>query len=250
MADSGKKLASRTALITGGAKRLGRATALALASEGADVVVHYRGSEADARNTATEIEKAGRRAWTLQADLADAAQAEALIPRAIRMAGPIDILINNASIFPIDQVVDFSPADLAVNVQVHAMSPLQLGRAFAAQNRSGDIINFLDSRVTDYDREHASYHLSKRMLYTLTRLLAVEFAPQIKVNAVAPGLILPPPGKDEAYLEQLKTTNFLQRYGRAEDIAAAVVFLLNSDFITGQVIFVDGGRHLKGRMYD
>ncbi|NLX13543.1 MAG: SDR family oxidoreductase [Phycisphaerales bacterium] len=250
MADSEHTLLGRTALITGGAKRLGRATALALAAEGADVVVHYRESEADARNTAAEIEKAGRRAWTLQADLADTAQAEILIPQAIKMAGPIDILINNASIFPVDRVVDFSPNDLAMNVQIHAMSPLQLGRAFAAQNRSGDMINFLDSRITDYDREHAAYHLSKRMLYTLTRLLAVEFAPKIKVNAVAPGLILPPPGQDEAYLEQLKTSNPLQRYGRAQDIAEAAVFLLRSDFITGQVIFVDGGRHLRGRMYD
>lgn len=250
MTDSGHKLSGRTALITGGAKRLGRVTALALASAGANVIVHYRGSEAEALQTATEITKIGPRAWTIRADLADAAQAETLIPRAIEMAGPIDILINNASIFPADRVVDFSPADLATNVQVHAMSPLQLGRSFAAQDRVGDIINFLDSRITDYDREHAAYHLSKRMLYTLTRMLAVEFAPRIKVNAVAPGLILPPPGKDQAYLEQLKSTNPLQRYGRAEDIAAAVMFLLKSNFITGQVIFVDGGRHLKGRMYD
>ncbi len=250
MGDCGKKLSGRTALITGGAKRLGRATALSLASEGVDVVVHYRGSEADAQATAADIEKAGQRAWTLQADLTDATQAETLIPRAIEMAGPIDILINNASIFPADKVMDFSPAELAANIQVHTMSPLQLGRAFAAQGGSGDIINFLDTRITDYDREHAAYHLSKRMLYTLTRMLAVELAPRIKVNAVAPGLILPPPGKDLTYLEQLKTTNPLQRYGGPEDITAAVIFLLKSDFITGQVIFVDGGRHLRGRMYD
>jgi pteridine reductase len=106
----------------------------------------------------------------------------------------------------------------------------------------------LDTRVAGYDRQHVAYHLSKQMLCTLTRMMAVEFAPRIRVNAVAPGLILPPEGKGMDYLEGLKGTNPLNQYGSAEDISAAAVFLIGSAFITGQGIHVDGGRHLKGMM--
>ena len=124
-----------------------------------------------------------------------------------------------------------------------------IARAFGAQGIEGVIVNFLDTRIEDYDRKHAAYHLSKRMLYTLTRMMAIEFAPLVRVNAVAPGLILPPPGKDESYLAQLAHTNPLGRYGDPSHIVEAVLFLVRNDFVTGQVVFVDGGRHLKGKMY-
>jgi hypothetical protein len=171
------------------------------------------------------------------------------LAKAVKLAGPIDILVNNASIFPQSGIMDFSPADLAENVQIHAMAPLQLCRDLAAQGRAGDIVNMLDCRITDYDAEHAAYHLSKRMLFSMTRMLAIELAPGIKVNAVAPGLIIPPPGCDESFLERNASTNPLGRWGTVEQIADAVCFLVRSDFVTGQVIFVDGGRNLKGRFY-
>ena len=110
-------------------------------------------------------------------------------------------------------------------------------------------MNLLDSRITDYDREHAAYHLSKRMLFALTRMLALELAPRTIVNAVAPGLILPPEGKDEDYLRRMAHTVPLNRHGDAGDIEQAVLFLLRCEFVTGQVIFVDGGRHMEGRVY-
>jgi hypothetical protein len=244
-----KPLSGRTALVTGGAKRLGRAVALALADAGADVIVHHRASVDEARSAAAAIEAAGRRAWCLQADLARPGEVESLMAGAIEAAGGVDILVNNASVFPHSTVLDFTAEALQENVQVNAFAPLQLSRALAAQGRGGDIINFLDCRIVDYDRQHAAYHLSKRMLFALTRMLALELAPGIKVNAVAPGLVLPPPGEDEGFLRREAHTNPLNRHGTVADVAAAVLFLLANSFVTGQVIYVDGGRHMKGRVY-
>jgi hypothetical protein len=124
-----------------------------------------------------------------------------------------------------------------------------LCRGFAAQKRTGLIVNMLDTRILNHDEEHAAYHISKRMLFTITRMLALELAPQIRVNAVAPGLVVPPEGKDEYYLAKLAYTNPLHTYGSAEDVARAVMFLVHSDFVTGQVMYVDGGHHMLGRTY-
>lgn len=244
MSERGASLAERTALVTGSAKRLGRATALALAAEGADVVIHWGSSEAEAAATAEAVRGLGRRAWTVQADLGDARAAAGLLRAATEAAGPVTILVNNASAYNENRLETVRADELARTVQVNALAPLALSRDFAAQGIEGDIVNFLDARVMDTDREHAAYHLSKRMLLALTRMTAVDFAPRVKVNAVAPGLVLPPEGQDEAYLERLAWTNPLGRHGTAEGVAAAVVFLVASDFITGQVIYVDGGRHL------
>jgi len=249
MAGDGRSLAGRTALVTGAAKRLGQAIALSLAHEGAHVVVHYMSSADAAEQTAERIRSAGVDSWVLEADLADSVAAEQLMTRAIDLAGSIDILVNSASIFPVGHLRNITPADIGLNIALHAVAPLLLSRAMAGQERQGHIINLLDSRITDYDRDHAAYHLSKRMLFTLTRMLALELAPRVAVNAVAPGLILPPPGQDEDYLLRMVHTNPLKRHGDAEDITDAVLFLAKSDFITGQVIFVDGGRHMNGSVY-
>ena len=136
-----------------------------------------------------------------------------------------------------------------MNVNVNALAPFLLSRAFAAQQREGCIINFLDTRIMDYDKTHVSYHLSKRMLFSITRMMALEFAPKVRVNAIAPGLILPPEGKDETYLQDLAPSNPLQTYGGPGDIVEAVLFLLRGRYITGQVVYVDGGRHMLGGVY-
>ncbi len=244
-----KSLQGKTALVTGAGRRIGRAVALALAEQGVNVAVHFGQSGAAAAATAQEARRHGVQAWPLQADLADPSDAERLMPRAIEQAGPIDVLVNSASIFGPSSLMDFPLDELASHVQVNALAPLVLARAFARQGRPGDIVNFLDTRVTDYDQEHAAYHLSKRMLFTLTRMMALEFAPRVQVNAIAPGLVLPPPGKTAEHLKARVKDNPLQRHGDVEDVADAVLFLLRSDFVTGQVIFVDGGYHMKGNTY-
>ncbi|MGD0090723.1 MAG: SDR family oxidoreductase [Planctomycetota bacterium] len=249
MARVKSSLAGKTALVTGAAKRLGRAVALALAREGVNVIVHYSTSASEAEATAREIRRQRVKAWTLRADLAEPAQVQGLFAEALKVAGPVAYLVNNASVFAPSRLTDFTAEELQANVQLNALAPLFLARALAAQHRAGAVVNFLDARIADYDREHAAYHLSKRMLHSLTKMMALEFAPLVRVNAVAPGLILPPPGKDEAYLRRLVNTNPLHRIGTPEGVAAAAVFLLRSEFITGQVIYVDGGRHLKGCVY-
>lgn len=163
--------------------------------------------------------------------------------------GGITLLVNNASIFEESSLNDFSEEDLARNIEINAMAPLRLSRALARTNRVACIVNLLDTKIVGVDDAHVAYHLSKRMLLTLTRMTALDYAPRIRVNAVAPGLVLPPAGKNERYLESLAGDLPLQRHGTAEDVAAAVVFLAESTFITGQVIFVDGGRHLEGNLY-
>jgi NAD(P)-dependent dehydrogenase (short-subunit alcohol dehydrogenase family) len=232
----------KTALITGAAKRLGRQTALTLADRGVNIVVHFNQSAAEAVPLMAEIQRKGVNAWTIQADFSRPDEYQTLIERAREIAGGLDILINNASIFPADTVATLSWSGLSVNMEVNAWVPFVLSRAFAQQIGRGRIVNLHDFKA--YDWTHVGYILSKHVLTDMTRMMALEFAPHITVNAVAPGLILPPPGKDETYLEGLVHTVPLQRHGGAQDIADAVAFLAQSDFITGNVIYVDGGRHL------
>ena len=249
MAVAARPMTGKTALVTGAGKRLGRAIALALAGEGVGVYLHYHRSAGEAEQVAAEVRAKGVRAWTAAADLADPDGARRLMVGALEAAGSIEILVNNASIFPAGRILDTTPEDIARNVNVHAVAPLVLVQAMAAQGIEGHVVNLLDSRITDYDRAHAAYHLSKRMLFTLTRMLALELAPKVVVSAVAPGLILAPPGEDDGYLERLAHTNPLQRHGDEQDIVDAVLYLLRSRFVTGQVLFVDGGRHMKGNVY-
>jgi len=238
------QLKDKTALITGAAKRLGRETALTLSDRGVNVVIHFDRSEIEARKLSAELKEKGVKAWTIQADFRRPDEYQTLIERARQIAGSLDILINNAAIFPTETLTDVSWAGLSANMEVNAWVPFVLSRTFAQQIGHGKIVNLHDSRLKGYDWTHVGYILSKHVLAAMTRMMALEFAPQITVNAVAPGLILPPPGKDESYLKSLVHTVPLQRHGGPEDIAHAVAFLIESDFITGNVIYVDGGRHL------
>lgn len=191
----------------------------------------------------------GANVHVVQADFGQPDVAEPFFQEVVSEHGPIDFLLNNASMYPKDNVTTLKSESLELNVRINALAPIQLGRAFAAQGGRGVILNLLDTRMTDYDREHLSYHLSKRMLFSLTRIMALEFAPNIRVNAIAPGLILPPSGEDESYLRRLADTNPLNAHGSPEDINHAIFYLLQSEFVTGQVIFVDGGRHMMGGLY-
>jgi pteridine reductase len=239
-----QSIQGKTALITGGAVRLGRATALALAAEGAHIVVHYNSSSDDAEALCTDIRALGVQAWALQADFSRREEYETLISRALETAGGLDILVNNASIFPAETMSSVTFESLMQNMEVNAWVPFTLGRAFAGLVERGAIVNMLDSRLDGYDWQHVGYIISKQVLELMTRMMALEFAPSIAVNGIAPGLILPPPGKDESYIDKLIYTVPLKAHGYPEDIADAIVYLVKSRYCTGEVIYVDGGRHM------
>ena len=234
----------KTALITGASKRIGRETALTLAQRGIDVVIHFNRSDSEAEQLVVELKQKGVKAWTVQADFRRPDEYQTLIDRARQLAGGLDVLINNASIFPSDSLKELTWSGLLANMEVNAWVPFVLSRTFAKEVGRGQIVNLHDSRLKGYDWTHVGYILSKHVLAEMTRMMALEFAPEIAVNAVAPGLILPPPGKDVSYIERLAATVPLQRHGNPQDIADAIAFLVESDFVTGEVIYVDGGRHL------
>jgi NAD(P)-dependent dehydrogenase (short-subunit alcohol dehydrogenase family) len=238
-------LKGKTAIVTGAAKRLGREIALALAAEGVNVVAHYNSSGDEAEGLRALIERSGVSSWLLRADFETPDDYEKLIEKAADAAGRLDILVNSASIFPSGALEEIRFDDVMRNVHVNAWVPFALSRSFARRTDRGVIINLLDTRIEGYDFDHAAYILSKHMLAMFTEMTALEYAPGIRVNAVAPGLVLPPPGRDETFLDKMKDGLPLRRHGSARDVADAVIFLLKSEFITGQTIFVDGGRHLR-----
>lgn len=240
-------LAGRTALVTGGAHRLGRAVAEALAERGAGVVVHYHSSAVEAERAVAAIHRYGVHAAAIRADLADPAQVETLWSEAQMAAqGRIEFLVNCAAVFPADDLAGLEPETLNQTLRLNTIAPLLLSRLLAAQQVSGSIVHILDARMDAPLRRHVSYGLSKQLLADLTRLMALEYAPRVRVNAVAPGLILPPPGMGAAERDRLARMNLLQRWGEPGDIARAVLYLVESPFVTGQVLYVDGGGALKG----
>jgi NAD(P)-dependent dehydrogenase (short-subunit alcohol dehydrogenase family) len=238
-------LKGKTALITGAAKRIGAATALALADEGVNVIIHYNRSEEDAGKLAGQLAERGVRSWLLRADFEEPDAHAGLIARAKQLAGEIHILVNNASVFPKHRLMELTFEQFVADLRVNAWAPFELCRQFAGEFKSGRIVNMLDSRLRGFDREHVAYIASKQVLELFTRMLAMELAPNITVNAVAPGLVLPPPGEDAAYLQKLVSTVPLKKHGEARDVAEAIVYLLKSTFLTGQIIYVDGGRHIR-----
>ncbi|HUX20798.1 MAG TPA: SDR family oxidoreductase [Spirochaetia bacterium] len=246
-------LSGQTALVTGAARRIGKATALALARLGADVVVHFRSSEAEARSVVAELVDLGVRSKAVAADLSDEDSPTQLFENSLELTGHVDIVVNSASIFEEATLGEVAPDDFRRNMQVNSTAPFLLARELyehlRARGGQGVIVNFLDTRITDYDRLHVAYAVSKRALHTLTRMEAEEFAPLIRVNAVAPGLVLPPEGKDQGYLEELKASNPLNAYGNVQQVCDAVLFLIGAEFTTGQTIWVDGGRHMRGDFY-
>jgi len=243
----------KKALITGGALRLGNALTIKLVEAGAEVAVHYNRSETDAYELCDMINNDGGTAFPLQKDLSTENAAIEIFDELEQLDFFPEILINSASIFQPGEILGSSLENFQNNFQINSFVPLSLTREMVKRVGRGSIINLLDSRITDYDHLHVPYHLSKQNLFSITRMLSQELAPAFRVNAIAPGAILPPPDCSPAeavkWYDRMRDMNPLEINGTAEQISDTAEFLLNNDFITGQVIFVDGGRHLRGSFY-
>ena len=241
-------LQGKTAIVTGGAVRLGRAIALALAEQGACVCLHYGNSEQEAQQTVARIHAAGVQATSIQADLREPADAaRAIIAHAAACFGGVDILINNAAIFEPGSLETTSEDEWDRHFAINLKAPFFLCQAFAAAlkpDQQGHIISLADWRALRPGKDYLAYTLSKSGLVTLTRSLARQLAPRVQVNAIAPGAILPAPGQDIEQLNQRARQIPLRRAGSPADISEAILFLLHSDFITGEVLPITGGEQL------
>jgi pteridine reductase len=243
-----------TALVTGAGHRVGKAIALALAGAGADVVVHYGGSERAAQETADEIRALGRQAWTLQADLGDPQQIASLFTQLDQGAGALDIVVNSAASFHRTPLTEIPLAEwdavMAINLRApflclqHAVPRI---RARAGERGgAGSVVNIVDLAGLYPWRGFAHHGVSKAGLAHLTRIAAAELGPHLRVNAIAPGAVLPPPGMtaDGAAWRQVGERLPVGHTGDPARIGETVVFLSTNDFITGEVLRVDGGEHL------
>jgi NAD(P)-dependent dehydrogenase (short-subunit alcohol dehydrogenase family) len=238
-------LQGRVALVTGAAKRIGRAVAVRLAEEGADVVVHYRDSKEEAAGAVAEIEKLGRRAVAVQANLGDVSQIKRLIAETGKQFGRLDILVNSAANFLPSSIVLTTEQVWDASLDTNLKAPFFCAQAAAPllKRSRGAIINFADVGGLLAWTGYIAHSVSKAGVVMLTRCLAKELAPEVRVNAIAPGTITMP-GDPPEWEEDFIKVAPLRRSGRPSDVADTVVFLARSEFITGQVIVVDGGRTL------
>ena len=237
----------RVAVITGGARRVGKALALGLAAAGADVFVHYNSSAEPALEVKAEVEKLGRRAAIGAVDLSQPEEAPKLIKLAAAALGEVSILVNSASGFAMDTVEDVTLEGWRRSHDLTLTSPVFLTQAFAdalSDQAEGAVVNVTDVRTLTPYRKHFSYIVAKGGLDTFTRAAALGLAPRIRVNAVALGVILPPPGEDAAYVESLAADLPLQRVGGTDPVVDAALNLIRNDFITGEIVRLDGGSHL------
>ena len=237
----------KTVLVTGAAKRLGRAIALDLASDGWNVAIHYNGSEEDADSAAQAVRAFGAEAATLRCDLSKEGETATLVDRAVHGLGPLTALINSASLFENDDWQSATRRTWDEHIEINLRAPLLLSQLFAKQlpkSEQGNIINIIDQRVLKPTPQFLSYSLSKAGLYWLTVTLAQGMAPHIRVNAVGPGPTLRNPRQSEEDFSRQRDATILKRGADPADICAAVRYLLAAPAVTGQMLAVDGGQHL------
>jgi NAD(P)-dependent dehydrogenase (short-subunit alcohol dehydrogenase family) len=240
-------MAPPTALVTGGARRIGRAIVEDLARNGWAVAIHYRSSGADAESLAAEIAAAGGKAVTVACDLANLADARRLVGEAAKAIGPLTLLVNNASIFEKDTVCSLDAALWQRQITVNLATPVFLAEAFAGQvptDAEGNVVNLIDQRAFRPTPDYFSYQLSKSALLTATEMLALALAPRVRVNGIAPGPVLPSahssPERFAAYVAELP----LQRQPDLADFGRTIRYFVENRSITGQTIALDGGQRL------
>lgn len=242
------------ALVTGAGTRLGRAMALGLAEAGFDIAVHYNASESDAREVAGLIEKQGRRAGLVKADLSKESETAGLIAAAAKAVGPLTLLVNNASRFDQDTIETMTRESWDAHIETNLRAPLKLAQDFAAQTApSADnlIVNLLDQRVLKLTPQFLTYTVSKAALHTLTVTLAQALGPKgIRVNAIGPGPTLRNARQSEDDWEKQNAATVLGHGASPQDIVGALLYLVGARSVTGQMIAVDGGQHLVWRTAD
>jgi NAD(P)-dependent dehydrogenase (short-subunit alcohol dehydrogenase family) len=246
-------------LVTGAARRLGRANALDLAAHGFDVAVHYRGSAGDADATVADLRALGASAQAFRADLADEAACRALVPAVAAHFGRVDAVVNNASIFEYDDPATFSVAAMDKHWRANTAPAVLLSQALHAHltgdgvdrpMRSGCVVNILDQKLWNPNPDYFSYTLSKAALQAATVMLAQALAPNVRVCGVAPGVTLLSGPMEAQEFASAHTMTPLQRSSTPEDIARTVRFLIESPAITGTTLLVDGGQHLTAQARD
>jgi NAD(P)-dependent dehydrogenase (short-subunit alcohol dehydrogenase family) len=242
-------MATGAALITGGAKRIGQAIALALAESGFDIALHFNTSKAEAEATQALVEKTGQKCLLLKADLADPNQAAPLVRQAKEAFPHLSLLVNNASIFEPATLASTSSDFYDRNFNIHLKSPFFASQEFAQLGLQGQIINIIDSAITDTSTDVAgkpcfAYLLSKKALLAFTQMAAAELAPAIRVNAICPGPIISPK-QEPGQLEMAREKSLLKRKGDPKYIVQGVNYLLANEYVTGECLYIDGGRHVK-----
>lgn len=234
----------KTALITGGAHRVGKAITLALAQGGANVIINYHSSAGPAEETVAEARALGVDAIAVQADVADLDQVNGMVATAVDHFGTVDILVNGASLwrktpFPMDDLADWHRVTgILINGSLYCANAV--AHAMLVQGE-GAIVNVVDLSAWKPWRGYTAHSVGKAALLALTRQLALELGPAVQVNAVAPGPVLPPPDYGEQQIAAVAARTLKKRWGTANDVADAVLFLIHADYITGEVIVVDGG---------
>lgn len=245
-----------TALVTGAARRLGRAMALYLAARGHDIALHYATSADEAEEAAAGIRALGRKAVTIQADLLVETQVAKVIPQAGAALGPLTVLVNNASIFEYDRIDTATRESWDRHMESNLRAPYVLTQGFARQcpeaepdetgelRAKGLIVNMIDQRVWKPTPEFSTYTIAKMGLWALTRTAAQGLAPHVRVNAIGPGPTLRGGRQSEGHFARQRAATLLNRGANAGDVTAALGFFLDSPAVTGQMIAVDGGQHL------
>lgn len=243
----------RTALVTGGARRIGEAIVRDLAANGFAVAIHYNRSGREADALAAEIVGNGGRATTVQADLSDLAQTERLVSAATAALGPIGLLVNSASVFERDDIADFTWEGWDSHFDIHLKAPVLLARRFAetlGSDRSGLVVNVIDQRVLRPNPCFFSYTLSKMALWDATRTMALALAPRIRVNAIGPGPALPNIRQQQSDFDKQTDGLILKRGPGLSEFGRTVRYLFDAMSVTGQMIAIDGGQHLAWQTPD
>jgi len=239
-----KKMSKGSALITGGAVRLGKVFCATLAEAGYNLAIHYNTSSKEAAATAKELRKTGVDCETFQFDFSQDNDVSELITNVRKQFPDLNVLINSASIYDQATMMETPEAILEKQFRVNFQAPYLLTQAFAQQCKSGNVINIIDNKIAFNQYQYSAYVLSKKTLAEFTRLAAVELAPDIRVNGIAPGVVLPASARSQDYIDWRIEGIPLKQQGETDNIAQALQYLLTNDFICGQILFVDGGESL------